>query len=68
MENPDVVLEFVMENDIVDKDGKKIEKLTMSYKNLSKTKDDGRAGAEFGQICSSLFSYEESEDNNGKED
>lgn len=67
MENPDIVLEFVMENNIVDKDGKKTEKLTMSYKNISRTKDDGRAGSEFCQICSSLFSYEESVDNNDKE-
>ena len=62
MENPDVVLEFNMEK--FDKG----EKLTMSYKNNTRTKDDGRSGAEFSQICSSLFSYEESEDNNGKED
>ena len=68
MENPDVVLEFVMENNIVGEDGKKTEKLTMSYKNNSRVEDDGSSGAEFSQICSSLFSYEESEDNNGKED
>ena len=61
MENPDVVLEFNMEK--FDKG----EKLTMSYKNNTRTKDDGRSGAEFCQICSSLFSYEDSEGDNGQE-
>ena len=56
MENPDVALEF---NSVKSEDG---EKLTMSYKNYSRVKDDGKSGVEFNIICESVFvGYVESE-------
>ena len=55
MENPDVVLEMVMENSIVGKDGKKTDKVIFSYKNLSRDKDSGSSAMEFGTLMCSLF-------------
>ena len=52
MENPDVVLEFTVKDDIA----------TMSYKVLSREKDESKAAIEFIQIIREIFGSCEEED------
>ena len=53
MENPDVILEVTVKENTA----------TMSYKVLSREKDESRAAIEFIQIIHEIFgSYEEEED------
>ena len=52
MENPDVVLEFTVKDDIA----------TMSYKVLSREKDESKAAVEFIQIIHEIFGSCEEED------
>lgn len=68
MENPDVVLEMSKEKGIVGKDGKKINKVIFSYKNLSRDKDDSKSAMEFGTMMCSLFSNNGIGDDNAEED
>ena len=56
MENPDVVLEMAIENEIVDRNGRKTDKLVFSYKNYSREKDLGKSAMEFGTIMCSMMS------------
>ena len=68
MENPDVVLEMQLEDDLVDKEGKKKSRAIFSYKNYSRDKDMDKSAMEFGTIMCSMLGNVGMEDNDGKED
>jgi hypothetical protein len=55
------MLEMTVEDDLVDREGKKIGKVIFSYKNYSREKDLGKSAMEFGAIMCAVLNNEISE-------